>query len=150
VARNATTNAYQISDLRSQGASGNHRPLAHKNSKHPVQKSNLSVLRHTDYSLKPNLAWLNEPVARRQVGGDVETPLACRTSMAACAAGNAERYTVGVCHDAVRQVRHQHEVVSFDKNLIAGLHVRVCGFQIRNEIGLSIQSLSLRSSGNLF
>ena len=59
-----------------------------KNSKQPVQKSNLSVLRYADYSLKPNSAWLNEPVARRQVGGDVETALTGRTSMAARATGD--------------------------------------------------------------
>src|SRR5262245_33383126 len=55
------------------------------------------VLRDCNHAFKPNLAWVNEPVAWRQVSRDVETTLASRARVAAGTSRDLERHTVRVC-----------------------------------------------------
>jgi hypothetical protein len=78
-------------------------------------------LRYADHSLEGDLRGQHLPVAGGQVTEDVEAPLPGRARVPAGAAGDAEGHAVGVRRGADVEIRHQHEGVAFDEDLVAGL-----------------------------
>ena len=88
-----------------------------------------------NHSLKRNLCRHHLPVTRRQIAVDVETSVARRRRVLSCATGDTERYAVSIRGGADGGVRHQHEGVPFDKDLIAGLEIRISRSQVEDYIG---------------
>ena len=80
----------------------------------------------------------HQSVAWRQVAIDIETPVARRPSMPSRTAGDTKLHAASICSSANIKVGFQHERVPFDKDLITALRIRICSFQIEDQIGCGI------------
>src|SRR4051812_39719918 len=84
------------------------------------------------------MCWRRLPVTRGQVTGDVETSGARCPSVSSGATSDTERYAMSVRSGADGGVRCQHEGVTFDKDLITGLHIRIGRSEVEDEIGCGV------------
>src|SRR5215212_2548244 len=77
------------------------------------------------HSLKRHLCRQREPVAWGQVTRDVEMTLARRARVPSRATGHAERDCTLVSSRTGGRIRHLHEGIRFDEDLVPALHIRV-------------------------